>query len=80
MTTGDGPKLRKIAEIPSYAGKEFPATFGQSADADGNVYVQWHRRDNAGRVERMKLEGDELRFDYIKGTETAIHLHGLVEL
>jgi outer membrane protein assembly factor BamB len=77
---GKGPKLRKIAEIPSYAGKEFPATFGQSADADGNVYVQWHRRDNAGRVEKMKLEGDELKFDFIKGTETAIHLHGLLSM
>jgi outer membrane protein assembly factor BamB len=52
---GDEPELRVVAEIPSYAGREFPATFGQSADADGNVYVQWHRRDNAGRVEVMRL-------------------------
>ena len=54
---GDEPKLRTIGEIPSYAGKEYPATFGQSADNDGNVYIQWHRRDNAGRVEIMRLDG-----------------------
>ncbi|NNE90697.1 MAG: PQQ-binding-like beta-propeller repeat protein, partial [Verrucomicrobiales bacterium] len=76
--TGDAPKLRATGEIPKYAGSEFPATFGQSADADGNVYVQWHRRDNAGRVEKIQLEGDELQFDFVKGSETSIRLHGLL--
>ena len=52
---GEQPKLRVVGEIPAYAGNEFPATFGQSADEAGNVYVQWHRRDNAGRVEIMRL-------------------------
>ncbi len=75
---GDGPKLRAVGEIPSYAGKEFPATFGQSADAAGNVYVQWHRRDNAGRVEMMRLSGDELQTTFVKGTETSIRLPGLL--
>lgn len=75
---GNGPKLRAVAEIPEYAGKEYPATFGQSADASGNVYVQWHRRDNAGRVEILKLDGNEVKFDFVKGTETAIHLPGLL--
>jgi outer membrane protein assembly factor BamB len=75
---GDGPKLRAVGEIPSYAGKEFPATFGQSADAAGNVYVQWHRRDNAGRVEMMRLVGDELQTTFVKGTETSIRLPGLL--
>ncbi len=68
----------RVAEIPSYAGKEYPATFGQSADADGNVYVQWHRRDNAGRVEIMKLSGDELTTSVVPGTETSIDQHGLL--
>ena len=52
---GDAPQLREVGTIPEYVGKEYPATFGQSADANGNVYVQWHRRDNAGRVEVFHL-------------------------
>lgn len=76
---GKTPELRHVAEIPEYAGKEFPATFGQSADAAGNVYVQWHRRDNAGRVEILRLADDgKLQTDFVKGTETAIHLPGLL--
>ncbi len=75
---GEAAKLRAIGEIPQYAGSEYPATFGQSADAAGNVYVQWHRRDNAGRVEIMKLEGDKIQYDYVKGTETSIRLPGLL--
>ena len=75
---GDGPRVRAVGEIPDYAGKEFPATFGQSADADGNVYVQWHRRDNSGRVEKMRLVGDKLEMDFVKGTETLIRLPGLL--
>ena len=75
---GDAPKLRAVGVIPQYAGAEFPATFGQSADDKGNVYVQWHRRDNAGRVEVMRLEGDEIKYDYVKGTETSIRLPGLL--
>ena len=75
---GDGPRLRAVGEIPSYAGKEFPATFGQSADAAGNVYVQWHRRDNAGRVEMLQLAGDEVKADFVKGTETSIRRPGLL--
>ncbi|HND51994.1 MAG TPA: PQQ-binding-like beta-propeller repeat protein, partial [Pirellulaceae bacterium] len=75
---GEAAKLRVAGEIPSYDGNEFPATFGQSADAAGNVYVQWHRRDNAGRVEILKLDGDKLKTDFVKGTQTAIHLPGLL--
>ncbi|MCA9070267.1 MAG: PQQ-binding-like beta-propeller repeat protein, partial [Planctomycetaceae bacterium] len=76
--TGESPKLRAVGVIPNYAGSEYPATFGQSADAEGNVYVQWHRRDNAGRVEVLRLEGDEIQYDYVKGTETSIRLPGLL--
>ena len=75
---GDAPKVRSVGEIPKYAGFEFPATFGQSADADGNVYVQWHRRDNAGRVEKLRLNGDEFQTDFVKGTETSIRTPGLL--
>ncbi|MBM3972314.1 MAG: PQQ-like beta-propeller repeat protein, partial [Planctomycetes bacterium] len=75
---GDKPQVRVIGEIPAYDGSEFPATFGQSADEAGNVYVQWHRRDNAGRVEILKLAEDKLQTDFVKGTQTAIHLPGLL--
>ena len=77
---GKTPKLLVIGEIPPYAGKEFPATFGQSADADGKIYVQWHRRDNAGRVEIMQLApgSEEVSYDFVKDSDTAIHMHGLL--
>lgn len=75
---GEGPKLRKVGEIPKYAGSEYPATFGQSADADGNIYIQWHRRDNAGRVDILRLDGDELKTNFVKGTGTYINTPGLL--
>lgn len=76
---GETSKLRAIGEIPEYAGREYPATFGQSADEEGNVYIQWHRRDNAGRVEMMRLEdGNKVRTDFVRGTETAINIPGLL--
>jgi outer membrane protein assembly factor BamB len=75
---GAEPRLKVIGEIPEYAGSEYPATFGQSADSQGNVYVQWHRRDNAGRVEIMRLDGDKLTTSFVPGTETSIERHGLL--
>ncbi len=75
---GDKPQLRAVGIIPQYAGSEYPATFGQSADEAGNVYVQWHRRDNAGRVEILKLVDGKVQADFVKGTETAIELPGLL--
>ena len=74
----DSPKLRSVGVIPKYAGSEYPATFGQSADETGNVYVQWHRRDNAGRVEMLSLDGEELKSDFIPSTQTSIRLPGLL--
>ncbi len=77
--TGTAPKLKATGEIPEWSGKEFPATFGQSADDDGNVYVQWHRRDNAGRVDILRLEGDTLKTgDFVPGTDTNIRMDGLL--
>jgi len=76
---GAMPKLRKVAVIPSYAGSEYPATFGQSADEFGNVYVQWHRRDNSGRVEILNLaDDDKVQTNFVQGSETMIHLPGLM--
>lgn len=77
--TGTAPKLKATGEIPEWSGKEFPATFGQSADDDGNVYVQWHRRDNAGRVDIMRLDGDTVKTgDFVPGTDTNIRMDGLL--
>ena len=75
---GEKPELRKVAVIPNFAGSEFPATLGQSADTEGNIYVQWHRRDNAGRVEKLRLDGDELKTDFVKGTQTDIRTPGML--
>lgn len=75
---GESAELKATGEIPKFAGSEFPATFGQSADPDGNVYVQWHRRDNAGRVEKLRLENGELQFDVVPGSQTDIRTHGLL--
>ena len=75
---GAGPTVAPVGVIPDYDGSEYPATFGQSADEAGNVYVQWHRRDNAGRVEILRLADGKVRTDFVKGTETAIQLPGLL--
>jgi outer membrane protein assembly factor BamB len=81
---GSQASLAAVGVIPNYDGDEYPATFGQSADAAGNVYVQWHRRDNAGRVEILRLVRDggdgetNVETGYIAGTETAIHLPGML--
>ncbi|MFV1968953.1 MAG: PQQ-binding-like beta-propeller repeat protein, partial [Pirellulaceae bacterium] len=75
---GTQAKLLAIGEIPSYAGKEHAAAFGQSMGPDGEVYVQWHRRDNAGRVEILRLDGDEVTAEYVASTQTAINRPGLL--
>lgn len=75
---GGTAALSHVGEVPDYAGKEYPATFGQSADENGRVFVQWHRRDNAGRVEVMKLEDGEFTTQVVPGTETSIDKPGLL--
>lgn len=75
---GAEPALISAAAIPEYAGSEYPATFGQSADAEGNVYVQWHRRDNAGRLEILKLADGNVSTSFVESTQTAIDLPGLL--
>ena len=75
---GDAAVLKHVGEVPDYVGKEYPATFGQSADKDGRVFVQWHRRDNAGRVEIMKLADGEFTTQVVPGTETSIDQQGLL--
>ncbi len=79
LEDGDSrPVLRAVGLIPECAGREYPATFGQSIGEDGAVYRQWHRRDNTGRVEILKLRGGEVETAFIPGTQTAINLPGLL--
>ncbi|MEZ6134604.1 MAG: PQQ-binding-like beta-propeller repeat protein [Pirellulaceae bacterium] len=76
---GTQARLRSTGEIPHLAGNEFPATFGQSVDRAGNVYVQWHRRDNAGRVDILRPDGDTVQVgQFVPGTETNIRMEGLL--
>jgi outer membrane protein assembly factor BamB len=75
---GAEPKLRIVNETPSFHGSEYPACFGQSMGPDGSVYVQWHRRDNAGRVEKFTLQGDQVKAEPVPGTETYIDTPGLM--
>ena len=75
---GSSAAVRAIGLVPAYAGKEYPATFGQSIGQQGAVYRQWHRRDNSGRVDILKLSGGEVATDFVPGTGTAINLPGLL--
>lgn len=75
---GNQAVLRGEGLVPDYAGKEYPATFGQCVGDDGAVYRQWHRRDNAGRTEILRLREYKVETDYVRGTETAINLPGLM--
>jgi outer membrane protein assembly factor BamB len=75
---GAAPELRAVGEIPAYHGREYPATFGQSADEEGNVYVQWHRRDNAGRLDVLRLTEQGVEARPVPGTETYINLPDLL--
>jgi outer membrane protein assembly factor BamB len=76
--TGKAAKLNVVGEIPRQNGGEYPAAFGQSIGEDGSVYVQWHRRDNVGRVEILKLDGDKVAASSVEGTLTSIDTPGLL--
>jgi len=75
---GERPALRGVGLVPNNAGSEFPASFGQSIGDDGAVYNQWHRRDNTGRVEVLRLRDGKVEADHVPGTQTAINLPGLL--
>lgn len=64
--------------IPSLNGSEYPALFGTSLAEDGTIFQQWHRRDNAGRVEIIRLKGKEAETSSVLDTETAIQLPRLL--
>jgi outer membrane protein assembly factor BamB len=68
---GDRAVVRVAGEIPSCAGRERAANFGTSVGQDGTVYQQWHRRDNTGRVEMLRLRDGKLATEHVLGTMTA---------
>ena len=51
--------------------RESPSTLALSIGESGRVYRQWTRRDNGGRVEILRLAGDKVETDYVRGTETS---------
>ncbi len=73
---GSRAEHRGMAEIPSYAGSEYPATFGLSIGENGLLYRQWHRRDNTGRVEIISLRDGFKSVGSVPGTLTEINLAG----
>jgi len=77
--------------IPPLNGSENPALFGMSLADDGTIFQQWHRRDNCGRVEVIRLRGKEVQglpnaesrvggpqTESVPDTETAIQLPRLL--
>lgn len=75
---GNRAELLSMPVVPTYAGSEKPAIFGLSLADDGMAYVQWHRRDNTGRVEIMELDADQGDAEYVPGTLTEINRPGLL--
>ena len=69
-------QLRK--PIPAYVGSEGPGLFGMSMGEDGTIFQQFHRRDNAGRVEVIRLRGKEAETDFVSDTQTSIDLPRLL--
>ena len=68
---GEHPRMKAATAIPPYAGSERAADFGTSIGPDGTVYQQWHRRDNTGRVETLRLVGEKIVTGHVPGTLTA---------
>ncbi len=61
------------AELRStyYSTRESPITLGLTVSPAGDVYRQWHRRDNNGSVEILRRAGDKLSVDTVPGTVTS---------
>jgi len=75
---GSNAKLRGMGLVPAYAGSERPATLGISIGEDGALYRQWHRRDNTGRVEIIRIRDRKVKTGYVSGTQTEINRPGLL--
>lgn len=58
--------------------RESPSTLALSVGESGQVYRQWTRRDNEGRVEILRLRDGTVETDYVRGTETSYKGPGLI--
>lgn len=56
-----------------YSTRESPVTLGMSLGADGAVYRQWHRRDNNGSVEILRIVDGKVTVESVPGTETSYY-------
>jgi len=72
---GDEPLLRG-----TYLGgpRESPSTLGLSVGPGGEVYRQWTRRDNEGRIEILRLRDGQVQNDWVRGTDTSYQGPGLL--
>jgi outer membrane protein assembly factor BamB len=76
--TGGAPRVKGVGKIPNFAGDEPAPIFGLSMGPSGAAYVQWHRRDNTGRVEIIRLQDGKVQAEPVPGTQTSITTHGLL--
>ena len=75
--------LEDAGEKAAYRGvflgdRESPATLGLSIGPSGTVYRQWTQRDNTGRVEVLQFADGKVQSGFVRGTETAYNLPGLM--
>jgi outer membrane protein assembly factor BamB len=75
---GTRAELQVQKPIPAYLGSENPGLFGTSMGEDGSIFQQFHRRDNAGRVEILRLRDKEVQTDFLPDTQTSIDLPRLL--
>ena len=61
---GGRPEVRSI-HVPA------TPTLGLSIDERGGVYRQWHRLDNGGRVDILRLRDGKVETGHVPGTETS---------
>ncbi len=65
--------LEDLGRRPEVRGVQVPRTptLGLSIGETGDVYRQWHRLDNGGRVEILRLGTGETESHYVPGTQTS---------
>ena len=64
---------RAVSRGTYYSTRESPVTLGLSIGEDGRVYRQWHRRDNNGNVEVLRVVDGKLKVEVTPGTATSYY-------
>ncbi len=67
--SGDSPNVLNLYKQNDKR-RESPATLGLTIGENGAVYRQWHRRDNRGAVDVMRLHNGEVEKREVPGTLT----------